>query len=327
MPANYPTLMDVARRSGDKGIEAVVEVLNQTNAALDDIPWLECNSGVMHVTTVRTGLPTATWRMLNSGVPVGKSATKQIKAGCGMLETYAEVDDKIVQLSKNPSAFIASENAAFIEGMGQEVGRVMFYGDPANPKEPVGLINYYNDGSANAETRKNILDGGGESTDNSSIWLICWGDKTVHGLYPQGSKAGLTETYKGVQTVKDTLGGQFEARRTHYSWDSGFVVRDWRYAVRIANISAAALDGSSAPALIKLMIKALNLLPTATAGTRMAFYARREVVSALDIQTLEKSNLALAYGDAYGRKVLQFRGVPVRQCDALLTTEDPVELS
>ena len=56
MADNFPTLMDVARQSGDKKVQSVVEVLNQTNEALDDIPWIECNSGVTHITTVRTGV-------------------------------------------------------------------------------------------------------------------------------------------------------------------------------------------------------------------------------------------------------------------------------
>ena len=75
MPDNYPTLLDVARRSGNASATEIVEVLNKTNQALDDIPWIECNGGVVHKTTTRTSIPTPVWRMLNGGVPVAKSTT------------------------------------------------------------------------------------------------------------------------------------------------------------------------------------------------------------------------------------------------------------
>ena len=246
MADNFPTLMDVARQSGDKKVQSVVEVLNQTNEALDDIPWIECNSGVTHITTVRTGLPTATWRKLNSGVPTSGTQTKQIKAGTGMLEVYAEVDKKLVDLSKRKSNFIANRNKAFIEGMGQEMARVMFYGDPANPEEPVGFVNYYND--LNAESGKNILDGGGTGADNTSIWLICWGEDGLHGLYPSGTTAGLKEEYLGQVTLRDEQGGQYEGYRTHYEWNGGFVVTDWRCATRIANVDVTKLVDSATDA-------------------------------------------------------------------------------
>lgn len=329
MPAEYPTLMDVARRSGDKSISAIVEILNKSNPILDDIPWVECNSGVTHITTIRTGIPKPAWRMLNSGVPLAKSTTKQIKAGCGMLEVYSEVDEAQVNLARRngsqdgASDFLASENAAFIEGFGQEVARVIFYGDPSDPKEPVGLVNYYNDKSSEVAAHGNLIDAGGTGDDNTSIWLIQWGDRSVHGLYPQGSKAGLAEKYLGVHTVKDDEGSQFQAHRTHYKWDNGLVVRDWRSAVRIANISMSALTGTvaSAPNICELLTKATYALPNSSASVRTAIYCRREVLTMLDLQVQNKSNLMLNYETVFGRKCLTFRGIPLREQETLLDTE------
>ena len=325
MADNFPSLMDVARQSGDKKVQSVVEVLNQTNEALDDIPWIECNSGVTHITTVRTGLPTATWRKLNSGVPTSGTQTKQIKAGTGMLEVYAEVDKKLVDLSKRKSNFIANRNKAFIEGMGQEMARVMFYGDPANPEEPVGFVNYYND--LNAESGKNILDGGGTGADNTSIWLICWGEDGLHGLYPSGTTAGLKEEYLGQVTLRDKQGGQYEGYRTHYEWNGGFVVTDWRCATRIANVDVTKLVDSATDAadLATLMIQATHKLPKKARSMRKAFYCREEVLTALDLQTRKTTNLMLSYQDVFGKQVLTFRGIPIRQADALLATEARVQ--
>jgi hypothetical protein len=324
--------MDVARRSGNDSTRAIVEVLNRTNYALDDMPWIECNSGVVHKTTTRTSIPTPVWRMLNAGVPVKKSTTKQMSVGCGMLEVYAEVDAKQVRLAAHGqvdgaqakaavSNAIADENAAFIEGFGQEISRVLFYGDPGKPQEPIGLTNYY---SSLSDT--NVISAGGSGTDNTSIWLVAWDKNAIHGIYPQGSKAGLSEEFLGQHTVKDADGNQFEAYRAHYSWDAGFVVRDNRCAVRLCNIKMGdLLNGTaSAPDLIDMMVEAIYKLPKSAAGYRKAFYARPEVLTALDKQTRKINNLMLNYGDVYGKQVLTFRGIPVREQESLLATESVV---
>ena len=68
--ATMPTLADLAKRMDPDGnIAKVIEMLAQRNQILDLMPWAECNDGTGHKTTVRTGLPTATWRQLNYGVP------------------------------------------------------------------------------------------------------------------------------------------------------------------------------------------------------------------------------------------------------------------
>lgn len=331
MPVNYPTLLDVSRRSGDKSASHIIEVLSKANPMIeDDIPWIECNSGVTHITTIRTGIPTPTWRMLNAGVPNVKSTTAQIKAHCGMLEAYSEVDADQVALARRNGGqagaadFLASENAAIIEGFGQEIARAIVYGDPANPKEPVGLTNYYKKvGTLDKET--NVIDGGGTGNANTSIWLIQWGPDSVHGLYPQGSTGGFRETYKGVVTVPDGNNGQFEAHRTHYKWDAGLVVRDWRSAVRIANVDIEAVLGGTTPVdVLAALTKAVYKLPKKSASTRTAIYMRKELLTLLDLQCQKKSNLLLSYQDVYGKPVLTFRGIPIREQETLAINEKKI---
>lgn len=326
---NFATLMDVARRSGDKSVSAIVEVMNVSNPMLDDMPWIECNSGVTHLTTIRTGIPTPTWRMLNSGVPNVKSTTAQIKAGCGMLEAYSEIDKKQVDLAKRngeqtgASDFLASENAAVIEGFGQEISRVAIYGDPANPTEPVGLCNYFNALTRKDGKESHVQDAGGTGSSNTSIWVVQWGPDSIHGIYPQGSKAGLEEKFLGEATVEDANGGKFQAYRTHYTWDAGIVVRDWRSAVRIANIDmdAVAANSDSAVNILTQLTRAVYKLPKKSSSTRTAIYMRKELITLLDLQCQAKSNLLLSYTDVTGKPVLMFRGIPIREQETLLATE------
>lgn len=337
--ADTSTLFDVSRRSGGR-IQKIVELMSKSNDALDDIPWSECNSGVVHKTTLRTSIPTPVWRMLNSGVPNGKSTTKQATYTCGMLEIYAEVDKAQVVLAANgqvddassnaaASNAIAKENEAFIEGFNQEISRVMFYGDPAHPQEPVGFTHFYNDGTG--ETQKNILNGGGSvNGQNTSIWLVCWGDRSVHGLYPRGTSAGLSEKFLGEVTLFDSEGQKYQGYRTHYQWYAGFAIEDPRCLVRIANIDVNNLitGGTGAADLIDLMMSAIYRLPKEARGYRKAFYCRPEVMEILDKQTRKEVKYQLGYGDVFGRRVLTFRdGIPVREQEALLDTEDVVRFN
>ena len=80
------TYADWAKRMGDDyRIAAIIELLSQTNEILDDMLVVEGNLPTGHKTTVRTGLPQATWRLLNQGVPNAKSTTAQIVDTCGNL--------------------------------------------------------------------------------------------------------------------------------------------------------------------------------------------------------------------------------------------------
>lgn len=333
---NYPNLYNISTQTGNESASRVLEILSQSNPINEDIPWIPCNSGVTHVTTIRTGIPTGTWRMLNRGVPNVKSSTAQIKAGCAIQEAYSEVDAELVEIARGnggdnaASSFIANENTAVIEGFGQEIARVSFYGDPSKPAEPVGLCHYYN-ALPTAAKETNVIDGGGTGNDNTSIWLVGWGERSIHGIYPAGTNAGMTEDAKGIVTTTDPDGNKFEVYRTHYRWRAGLVVRDWRCAVRIANIDCAAIDTaingdptSGVIDVIKSMTRASYLLPT-SGSYRPVFYCRREILTLLDLQCQKKSNLHLTYQDIAGKPVLTFRGIPIKQQDSLLNTESAVK--
>ena len=259
-----PTLADVAKRLDPDGkIDTIVEILNETNEILEDATMLEGNLPTGHRTTIRTGLPAPTWRKLYGGVQPTKSTTAQVTDNTGMLEAYAEVDKALADLNGNTAAFRLSEDRAHLEGMNQEYVDTLFFGDESTaPEEFTGLAPRYN--STSASNGENVISGGGSGSDNTSIWLIVWGPNTVHGIYPKGSVAGLTMTDKGQVTIEDVdgSGGRMEAYRTHYRWDCGLTVRDWRYAVRIANIDKSNLtkdvSGSSAD-ITALMAQAVAM--------------------------------------------------------------------
>lgn len=320
-----PTLADVVKRQDKDGsISKIAELLSVKNEILDMMPWIECNDGTNHKTTVRTGLPTATWRQLNYGVVSSKSATQKVQDSTGMLETYAKIDKALADLNGNSAAWRMSEEAAFREAMNQQMATTLFYGDTGtNPERFMGLAPRFN--STTAENGRNIIkaDASPSGSDNTSVWLIVWGDQTVHGLYPKGSSGGLQVRDLGEDTASDGAGGEYQILRTHYKWDCGLTVRDWRYVVRVCNIDVSQLtkSGSTGSDLIDAMTQALEVVEDLNLGTP-AFYGNRSVRSFLRRQITNKvASGTLRMNEVAGRQVVDFDGVPFYRTDAILSTE------
>src|SRR6266403_762050 len=295
------TYADWAKRMDDGyRVASIIELLSQTNEILDDMLVIEGNLPTGHKTTVRTGLPQATWRLLNNGVPNAKSTTAQITDTCGNLETYAVVDKDIADLNGNTAEFRLSEVKAFLEGMSQQVASTIVYGNQhINPERFTGFAPRY-------------------STKITA----------------------LQHRDMGEWPVTDASGNTYQAYRDHFKWEIGMVGRDWRYAVRIANIDVTQLTGVSAANLINLIVRGLYRMPTApsmataiqTSDTpevranmgRVVIYCNRVIRTYLDLQAMNKTNVLLRLEEFNGKVVTTFRGIPVRTCDAILNNEAQV---
>jgi hypothetical protein len=323
LSANNPTLIDVASRlDPTMNIDKIVELLAATNPVLNDMTFMEGNLPTGHKTTVRTGLPGVTWRKLYGGVQPSKSRTAQVTDSCGMLEAYAEVDKALADLNGNAAAFRLSEDKAFIEAMSQEMASTLFYGnETTEPEAFTGFAPRFN--SLSAQNGDNIVNASGSSTDNTSIWLVVWGPNTCHGIYPKGSTGGVQMRDLGEVTVENVDGasGRAQMYRSHYRWDCGLTVRDWRYIVRIANIDVSDLNTiANTKNLVQWMIQAAERIPSFGAG-RAAFYCNRTIREKLRLGILEKVASNLTFETVAGKRVMTFDEIPVMRTDALLNTE------
>jgi hypothetical protein len=332
--SNVLTLNDWAKRLDPKGkVDRTVEILSQTNEILTDMMWMEGNLPTGHRTSIRTGLPSVYWRLLNQGITPSKSTTAQVDENAGMLEAWSEVDKDIAQLNGNVGAFRLSEAQAFLEAMNQEMAATLFYGSPTNPEEFIGFSNRYDDLSAT--NGQNILNAGGAGSDNCSIWLVGWGSNECFGVFPKASKAGISHEDLGLVTVETTAGiagNRMRAYQDHWQWKAGLVVKDWRYAVRIPNIDVSDLTGlvntqaiTAGTSIVKLMSRAIDRMPR-LAGIKPAFYANRTVLSNLRLIAQEKSSSAVTIEPAtnqFGQNIFEtrFLGIPVRLVDTLTEAE------
>ncbi|WP_417070823.1 major capsid protein [Niveibacterium terrae] len=339
------TLLDVAKSFGPDGkVATVAELLNQSNEIISYMNFIEGNLPTGHKGVVRTGLPTVALRAFYKGVKVSKSGRSTIEDVCAMAEGRNEIDKDLADLNGNAQAFRLSESLAFVEAMNQTFAQQIIYGDTSvNPDGVLGLTPRYN--SLSAQSGANVIDAGGTGSDNTSIWLVCWGENTVTGIYPKGSQAGLTQQDLGEIDAFDDNNDRFRAYGEIWKWKFGLHVKDWRYAVRIANVDVSDTVGQTGTQAItaatwinKLMIKAMARIPSMGMGTA-TFLASRTVKEMLAIGALDKSQNALSFTAAaqqYGTVApgsvagqgtgiqggqLMFMGVPVLTVDQILATE------
>lgn len=311
----------------------IIELMNQTNDIITDIPFMESNHSDGHLTRIRTGLPEVYWRRLYQGTPPSKAQFSQVKEVCGMLEALMELDVAEVALyGDRAKTFRLSEGKAFAEAMRQKVARTLFYGDSnVNPDEFNGLAMRYP-----SKTSPNVIDAGGTGGRCTSMYLICWGANTAHGLYPKGSTGGLSTEDLGKYMTQDSDGRKFQVVGDMYNWQCGLTVRDWRAVVRIANIPVGRLILSKGESgfvdLHRLSVMAKNKMPESMRNQAI-WYCNADVLTALELQATDAGNVTLTYrtqdaaqgGPLFrSTQITSLHGRPIRQCDALAVTEKTI---
>lgn len=337
---SFLNLIDMYRGMGPDGkIDAdVIEVLHRLSPAVQDAIATEANKGSTHLHTIRSGLPSVTWGRLYKGIPQSKSGKTQVEDTTGFVEGRSEIDERLLDLAaENAAALRLSEADSFLEAMTQEVETGIFYHDSAStPEKFKGLAARYNvRGGSGAGN--NVVHGGGSGSDNTSIWMVTWGEQQTTLLYPKGTRAGLQRIDRGSQQVLDASGLPYFAKVEEFRWHVGLAVRDWRYNVRIANIDVSDLAARTVDVYALLRqayyknqrwrtgrdMKA----PDAGKQGRSVIYMNSAVAEALDAQNTDDDRVQLKYMELEGQEVLSYRNLPIRITDALLNTEAAVPVA
>lgn len=331
---SFPSLIDAYKGSAEG---TVIEILSKQNPILDDAIATQCNMDAMHRHMIRTGLPSVAWGRLYQGVPQSKSTMQQVDDTTGFLEARSEIDTRLLKLAPDPAKARLVDSAPFLEAMNQEMATGIFYHDTATtPEKFKGLAARYNAYNSNVpdpskpNAANQVIDGGGQGSDNTSIWFVTWADHATSLLYPKGMKAGVTIEDKGEEPVKDALGNTFYAKVTMFNWHLGAFVKDYRYNARVANIDVSDLRAGNVDvwALMRQAYYRLQSRRINAQSSRIAIYMNREVIEVLDAQssdrglTKNKENYThLTSQFVEGQEVKFYRGFPIRETDALLNTE------
>ncbi len=330
------TLADVAK-SKNKQIGKVAEVLVQENPMLNDIPYYPMNDGNIHKEDIRSALPAIYYRKANQAIPASKTTTEERSFTAAHFESKSQMDEAVAKRGGADRIGYNRWNQAqgHLQAHANEHASLTIYGSPLTSDLKVaGFFDVYSTLSASEETSKQIIDGGGTTTDNCSILLACWGERSIFGVYPAGSQMGLKRTDRSAGdklvpiAALDSNGdaGSIWGYEEQFEIDHGLVIKDYRQASRIANIDPALLkSGVGAADIIDLMISAMYKIHTLSNGSPV-FYMNRTLQAFLDKQSLTKvgAGAGLSYQNYQGQPILMFRGIPVRRSDALLSSEDQI---
>lgn len=327
---NVMTLSDLASRHGgrDNKVLPIVEMLSKMNPLLQDMSWQEGNLTTGHVFPVRVGLPGVHWRRINEGVRTTKSTVTQVTETCGMLEAVSELDEKLVELANDPAQFRLSESMAFMESMSQEFASALWYGNgQLKPETITGFAPRFSD--LTGPVKNQIIDAGGTGANLASIWLIVWSSLTTFGIYPKGTRQGLTHHASGIVDLVDPAGGTFRGYRDRFQWNVGLCMRDPRFVVRICNIDVDKLptygDGTNQAAdLMSLMNIATNRIHNLGMG-KAVWYMNRTLREAWENQMLKNYHIQHTKDTATGRWEEAYKMISIRVSDSLLNTEERVK--
>jgi hypothetical protein len=195
----------------------------------------------------------------------------------------------------------------------------------------MGLAPRFNDPSV--ASGRQMVNGGGSGSDNTSIWFVTWGGKGCNLIYPKGSAVGFNHRDLG-ETTKEMFSNKLQQiYRDHMKWDIGMTLGDWRSVARVCNIDISNLtkDASSGADIIDLMIDAEELLDTSSTMSvnmdgnlvqgKTVIYVGRTIAKFLRKQALNKTNVDLRVEEVAGKRVTMWGEYEVKRIDAITETE------
>lgn len=333
--STYLNLIDMMKQS-DNGLYEVVEVLHRLNPFMKDANVLTCNMGTKHKSVIRTGLPSVSWGMLYAGIAQSKSTTAEVEDTTGFVEGLSAVDERLLNLYGGKANMVRqSEGMAFLEAISQEVESQIWYSNVnINGKQFHGLAPRYN-----SLSNPCVVNGGGSGSDNASIWMVTHGDQQTSVIVPDNIPAGIQQEDMGRQRVLDGSSNPYYVKEEKFTQHIGITVKDWRYTGRVCNIDVSDLiAGSTAlnPLLRKLYYKLQGRrnygidASGQVAQGRTVIYMNRTLLEALDAEGTNGRGgstdnfIRLQPREIQGEEVLTWRGIPIRDTDALLNTEAAV---
>ena len=330
--STYLNLIDMMKQ-GESPLAEVVEALHKLTPVMKDANVLTCNMGTKHKSVIRTGLPAVSWGMLYAGIAQSKSTTTEVEDTTGFVEGLSAVDERLLNLYGDKAAAVRmSEAQSFLEAISQEVESQIFYSNVnVNGKQFHGLAPRYN-----SLSNPCVVNGGGSGSDNTSIWMVTWGDQQTSLITPANIPAGVQREDMGRQRVLDASGNPYYVKEEKFTQHLGVTVRDWRYSGRVCNIDVSDLiAGSTAvnPLLRKLYYKLAGRRNYGMENGGMVsqgntvIYMNRTILEALDAESTNGRGgttdnfVRLTTREIQGEEVLTWRGIPIRDTDSILNTE------
>ncbi len=285
----------------------------------------------MYKRQVRTYLPTGTNVGYGEATPVDKSGVTTITDITAKLKSGYVVPQDVAEMGGEKEKVLKAEGEAHIEGMAQKLQEQIFYSNSrVNAKQFTGFTARYNSLTEdNARERQQIIDCGGTGADNASIWFIAWHPDNCHLLYPRNTKAGISAENYGLSPDTITENGVAKLQASYkaeFSAEIGLHIKDYRHAIRLANIDISDLEANASGVLnlVEQFNRALVRMGVVTSrgNCDLRVYMNEKVYSAFVNQIETKSNLNYTTEQIEnGSLITKFKNVTIVQEFSLLNTE------
>ncbi len=339
----YSTFTDIVNNysSLDQGARFVMptRVLDRMTPLVRMMPMVASNNILSNIAVRSDSLPVASLRRFNEGIKATASKNVAINDPIALFEDYSEVDKDLWEIQNDPNAWRADQDMNHIEGLFQLMESWLFYGSIANnPGGFNGLATRFNNlesyPNGDQSWQPNVWNGGLASGNATSLWLIEFDPKTIYGIYPPNTAAGLSMRDLGEMTKELSTGTastglnyMYQVLRTMLRWYMGMQVSDERCVQRICNINPTALASNDFDE--NILIQAKNWLPRNGEGSGTCIFVNRALKTQIDIRAVSQKLNAYTYfnaneTDVFGRSVTKFQNIPIYVAEKILSTESIV---
>jgi hypothetical protein len=303
MPADMPTLLDLAKRSGN---DLAVGLVDEAARFHPEIAYglVKTIKGLLYKTLVRVSNGTAGFRHANEGAVVSKSKTINKIVETFFLNPRWECDKAVADTSEDGrDAYIADEADAMFEAAITTLCSQMYYGrgTGGDAKGHPGLID-----SVDSSL---VLDATGTTASTgSSLWAVRWDTKGVSWVYGGDGKLEVSDLM--IARLTDSNGNPFTGYVQELLAHAGIQVLD-KFAVgRIKNLTkdvGKTLNDAKVGELI-------SMFPVGKKPTMM-FCSRRS------LEQLRSSRTATNATGAEAPTPTEVQNIPIYATDAILDTE------
>jgi hypothetical protein len=289
-----PTLRDLyngLKEDGSFDRDIVELVLEANSELLADAVVKEANGRENDRTTIRTGLPDATWTAYYEGVQPSKGSKKQVSNAIGTLKSLIQVDKELIddrptaprrcwtRRSATPRRWATRSPTRSSTATSRSTPRSSTaWSRSTTPTAgwiPRRAPTYCIQSSARSTSASN--------TALRSIWLIGWGRRGAYLHFPRGSKGGLERGPVKENTITVTGdGARLEVKEQFFKWRVGLTVKDFRACGRICNIESnnlSTLDKDIGEDMLRLKTR------VKTGGLKPVFYMPESVYEWLAVKT------------------------------------------
>lgn len=320
-----------------KMVRYIINLLAELTPVYRNGRFQKANYGTYHSNTFRTASTGAGKTAPNQGHEQNKGTWATVRDTMGMYSNISTVDERTVGPFQSLGEVRRQNANVIIEDIARAFETDFFYGSIADdPRGFDGLASRFNSlPTASNPLSRQVVDAGGRSGDNTSIYFVTWGETQSGLIYPPNKPAGIERKDEGRQRVTDRDGKPYYAWEEVISLDAGVTVGDYTFSGRIANIDVSAAKAGDLNLFTPLQelfferVKGhynsrLNDSDKQSVG-KQVIYMNRQMVSALVTQSRNAGSsdnaVRLQPIQLEGREYQSYMGIPIEVTDALLNTE------